>query len=62
MEGEGSFTHTINVTVLVSSTFDLFDVMCKQHNRTALNPFFNDTKNGDIDSMCKWTLKIVTLR
>ena len=28
----------------VSGTFDLLDVMCKQHHRTTLNPFLNDTK------------------
>ena len=39
-----SFTHTVNVTVFVSGTFDLFDVMCKQQNRTALNPFLNGVK------------------
>ena len=41
------------MTIFVSGTFDLFDVMSKQHNRTALNPFLNGTENGDVDSMCK---------
>ena len=36
---KGSFTHTVNVAVFVGGTFDLFDVMCKQHHRTALKPF-----------------------
>ena len=34
-----SFTLTVNVTVFVSGTFDLFNVMCKRHNKTALNTF-----------------------
>ena len=28
----------------VSGTFDLFNVICKQHHRAALNPFLNGTK------------------
>ena len=36
---------------LVSGTFDLFNVMCRQHHWTALNPLLNSTKNGDIDTM-----------
>ena len=36
---KGSFTNTINVTVFVSGTFDLFDVMYKQHHMIVLNPF-----------------------
>ena len=36
---KGSFTRTINVTVFMSGTFDLFNVICKQHNRAALKPF-----------------------
>ena len=35
---KGSFACTVSVTV------NLFDVMCKQHNRAALNPFLNGTK------------------
>ena len=50
-----SFTHTVNVAVFMSGTFDLFNVMCKQHHTTALNPFLNGTKNGDINGTCKWT-------
>ena len=38
------FTGTINVTIFVSGTFDLFDVMYKQHNKSVLNPFLNGTK------------------
>ena len=34
-----SFTHTVNVTVLISGIFDLFDGMCKQRHMIALNPF-----------------------
>ena len=55
--GKGPFTHTVNVTVFVSGTFDLFDVSCKQHHRTALNPISNGTENGDINSTCKRGLK-----
>ena len=42
--GRAWFTHTVNVTI-VSGTFGLFKILCKQHHRTALNPFLNDTKN-----------------
>ena len=52
-----SFTRTLDVTVFVSGTFDLFDVMCKQHQKAALDPFLNGTKNGDIDGTCKRGLK-----
>ena len=38
---ETSFTHTISVTVFVSSTFDPFNIsdVCEQRHRTILNPF-----------------------
>ena len=42
--GKASFTHTVKVTVYVSSTFDLFSIVCKQHHRTALSPFLNGTE------------------
>ena len=48
----------VNVTVFVSGTFDLFNIMCKQHHRTALNPFLNGTKNGDADGICKRSLTL----
>ena len=33
------------LTIFVSGTLNLFNVMCKQHHRTALvNPFLNGTK------------------
>ena len=44
-----SFTNTVNIPVFISGTFDLFDVLCQQHNRTVFNPFLNGTKNGDVD-------------
>ena len=56
---EGLFTHTVQVTVFMSGTFDLFDIMCKQHHRTALNPFLNGTKNGDVDGTCKRSLRLI---
>ena len=37
---KASFAHTVNIAVFISGTFDLFDVLCKQHNRTGFNPFF----------------------
>ena len=37
--------HTVNVTVVMNGTFDLFDVMYNQCRRIALNPFLNGTKN-----------------
>ena len=36
-----------------TGTFDLSDVRCKQHYTTALNPFLNGMKDGDVDGMCK---------
>ena len=41
---KASFTHTVNVIIFVSGTFDLFNVLCIQHHRIALNPFLNGTK------------------
>ena len=43
-ESKGPFTHTINITVLVSGTFDLFNIMCKQHHRTAIGPILKPDK------------------
>ena len=43
------YLQTVNVTIFVSFTFDLFDVMCRQPHETELNPFLNCTENGDID-------------
>ena len=50
------FTRTINVTIFVGGTFDLFDVMYKQHNKSVLNPFLNGTKNDGIYGTCKRSL------
>ena len=36
-----SVTRIVSTTIFVSSTFDLFNVTCKQHHWTALNPFSN---------------------
>ena len=44
LTSKGSFTRTVNVTVFVSGTFDLFNVMCKRYHRAALNPVLNGTK------------------
>ena len=44
VDAQDLFTCTVNVTVSVSSTIDPFNVTCKQHHRTALNPFLNNTK------------------
>ena len=41
---KASFTCTLNKTVFVSEIIDLFDVTCKQHHMSALNPFLNGTK------------------
>ena len=38
------------------STFNLFDVTCEKHRRTALNPFLYGTKIGDIGGTCKRSL------
>ena len=35
--------------VRCEETFNLFDITCKQHYRTALNTNLNGTKQGDID-------------
>ena len=53
---KGPFTHTINVTIFVVGTLDIFDFGCKQHHRTVFNPVLNGTKsceNGDIDDTYK---------
>ena len=52
---KASFTRTVKVAVSVSGIFNLFNVMYKQHQRTALNPFVNGTKTSDIDRTCKRT-------
>ena len=39
-----SFIRAVNATVWVSGTFNLFNVTCKQHCKTKLNPFLNGTK------------------
>ena len=44
----------------MTGTFDIFEIECKQHNRTALNPFLNGTKNSDVDGACKRTLSFVS--
>ena len=43
-EPKASFTRTVNVIVFTRGTLNLFDVVCKQHNRTVLKSFLNDTK------------------
>ena len=43
----------------VSGTFDLFDITCKQHPKTALNPFLNGTNNGDVDGTYKQTIVVI---
>ena len=47
------FTRIINVTVTMSGIFYLYNVTCKQHRSTLFSPFWNGTKNGDIDGMSK---------
>ena len=42
----------------MGGTLDIFDVMCQQHHRTALNLFLNGTKNGDIGGTCKRSLAL----
>ena len=37
----------------MDGTVDIFNVMCKQHHRTALNLFLNRTKNSDVDGTFK---------
>ena len=44
------FTRTINVTVFADGTFDLVNVMCKQHHMICVEPILKRNKNGDIDS------------
>ena len=45
----------------MSGVSDLFDVMCEQHNRIALTPVLNDTKNSDIDGTCKRIQNLVSI-
>ena len=37
-----------------------FNVTCKHHHLTSLNPFLNCVKKGDVDSKCKLTLSLKT--
>ena len=56
-----AFTRTVNLTIFVSGSFNLLDVICKQHHRTALNPFLNDIENGDVDGTCKRSHRVNVL-
>ena len=40
---KGSFTRTVNITVFMSGTFDLFDVVCQQLHIATLNLFLSGT-------------------
>ena len=51
---KGLLKRTVNFTIFVSGTVDDFDVMCKQHHRTACTePIFKGYESGVIDSACK---------
>ena len=41
----GAFTRSVFQTVFVSGTFDIYNVMCKQHPGNTLNPFLNGLNN-----------------
>ena len=41
---KASFTLTVNITVSVNDTFDLFDILGKQNHKAALNTFLNCMK------------------
>ena len=43
-QSPGPFTRTVNVTVFMSGTFDLFNNKCKEHHRTALSPILNENE------------------
>ena len=58
-DGLRLFTHPVNFTIFVRSTFDLFDVTCEQNDGTALNPFLTVRKNADVDGSCKRTLLVL---
>ena len=49
---KGLFTRRVNVTIFGCSTFDLFDVMSKQHHGSALNSFLNGTKKAVTLTVC----------
>ena len=44
--------HVPSMSVSVSATFDLINVMYKQLRRTTLKPFLNGTKNDGADGTC----------
>ena len=47
---KASFTRTVKVIVFFCERhFWPFNVLCKQHHRTSLNPILKRTKNGEID-------------
>ena len=54
---KGAFTHIVFQTVFVGGTFDLINVMCKQHHRNALNPFLNGLNKRLKNAKCKHSLK-----
>ena len=49
----------VSGTFFVSDTFDLLDVNCKRHLRSALNIFLNRCKSGDVDGACKQSLTLL---
>ena len=51
--------HVPSMSVSVSGTFDLINVMYKQLRRTALKPFLNGTKNDGVDGVRKRSLRPV---
>ena len=46
----------------MDGTFDIFNVMCKQPNRTALNLFLNRTKISDVDGTFKQGFTVPGIR
>ena len=42
----------------MSGIFDLFNVTCKRHHSTALNPSFKWYKNSEVDGTCKRSLTL----
>ena len=46
---KGQSTFTVKVTGFVAGTFDVFNVICKQHHGNEYNPFLNYEKNGDYE-------------
>ena len=57
-----SSTHTVKVSIFVSSIFHFLTITCKQRHRTALNQILDGTKTVTLDGTYKRSLNLNTTR